>query len=199
MNVIQNPELILRLRRALGLVQAHVTPTLNEGVQPVVILGDVSDVGPVPRDRIATFNGFATGALNGNVFIVNPNGSGVDLVMRKLIASGQANGALAWGLSFFAPGATPTDTRFVNLTLLPGTIAAQNAAARGGVVAQGGAFGNASDVTASTFFSTDRQPVQIDLEGWVVPEGVYFQCYGAINVNGMAVTFEWSEETRIEG
>lgn len=43
-NVIQAPEIIGRLRRRLGLVQGHVTPTLNEGVQAVVILDDVSTV-----------------------------------------------------------------------------------------------------------------------------------------------------------
>lgn len=41
-NVIQAPEIIRRLRNRLGLVQAHITPTLNEGVQAVVLLDDMS-------------------------------------------------------------------------------------------------------------------------------------------------------------
>lgn len=41
-NVIQAPELLARLTRRLGLKQAHIASTLNEGVQAVVLLDDVS-------------------------------------------------------------------------------------------------------------------------------------------------------------
>src|SRR6266481_5842162 len=40
--IIQAPEIIRRLTRVLGLKQMHVSPALNEGVQPVVLLADVS-------------------------------------------------------------------------------------------------------------------------------------------------------------
>lgn len=42
-NLIQAPELIRRLTKRLGLRQPHITPSLNEGVQAVVILDDVRD------------------------------------------------------------------------------------------------------------------------------------------------------------
>lgn len=51
-NVIQRPELLLKLRRALGLRQAHVTPTLNEGVQAVVVLADIDREERTPRDAV---------------------------------------------------------------------------------------------------------------------------------------------------
>ena len=41
-NVVQAPELLRRLTQRLGMRQAHVAPTLNEGIQAVVILDDIS-------------------------------------------------------------------------------------------------------------------------------------------------------------
>jgi hypothetical protein len=41
-NVIQSPELLRQLAQRLGLRECHVSPTLNEGVQAVVVLDDVS-------------------------------------------------------------------------------------------------------------------------------------------------------------
>lgn len=41
-NLIQAPELLRRLARRLGLRQAHVSPTLNEGVQAVILVDDVT-------------------------------------------------------------------------------------------------------------------------------------------------------------
>jgi hypothetical protein len=43
-NLIQNPEIIARLARFLGMRQAHVTPSLQEGLQAVVIVGDARDI-----------------------------------------------------------------------------------------------------------------------------------------------------------
>lgn len=42
-NLIQNPSLGSNLARFLGLKQAHVVPTLNEGVQAVVLVGDTTN------------------------------------------------------------------------------------------------------------------------------------------------------------
>lgn len=41
-NLIQSPELLARLAQEFGLRQQHINPTLNEGVQPVVIVSDLS-------------------------------------------------------------------------------------------------------------------------------------------------------------
>lgn len=42
-NLIQAPELVRRLFRRLGVRQSHIAPTLNEGVQAVVVLEDLTD------------------------------------------------------------------------------------------------------------------------------------------------------------
>ena len=47
-NLIQNPELLSRVAKLLGMRQAHVVPTLNEGVQAVVIVDDARNVGTGP-------------------------------------------------------------------------------------------------------------------------------------------------------
>jgi len=68
-NVIQRPELMLKLAQRLGLRQAHISPTLNEGVQPVVILDDFSselvDVERLPQPSMI-------GASLGPSAIANP-------------------------------------------------------------------------------------------------------------------------------
>jgi hypothetical protein len=59
-NVIQRPELLRRLQRFLGLRQAHIAPALSEGVQPVVILGNVSDSPGDERGGVASAEGVST-------------------------------------------------------------------------------------------------------------------------------------------
>lgn len=44
-NLIQRPEVIRRLSRFFGLRQHHITPSLNEGVQPVVLVADLTREG----------------------------------------------------------------------------------------------------------------------------------------------------------
>lgn len=41
-NVIQRPELLRRLQKHLGIRQQHIAPGLNEGVQAVVVVDDLS-------------------------------------------------------------------------------------------------------------------------------------------------------------
>lgn len=50
-NVIQSPEVLQRLAKFLGMRGAHITPTLNEGVQAVVVVGDVSMIGDTFRNK----------------------------------------------------------------------------------------------------------------------------------------------------
>jgi hypothetical protein len=42
-NIVQNPDIIRRLATGLGVRQAHITPALNEGLQAVVVLEDLSE------------------------------------------------------------------------------------------------------------------------------------------------------------
>jgi hypothetical protein len=79
-NLIQAPEILLRLSRALGLRQAHVTPTLNEGVQAVVLIADVSRDPSAPivqAYRSGAFSTVAAGLLFHSFNLCNPVGSGV--------------------------------------------------------------------------------------------------------------------------
>jgi len=55
-NLIQSPEIIQRVRRALGLKQAHILPAMREGLQPVIIVEDLSQR---HTGREATRHGFA--------------------------------------------------------------------------------------------------------------------------------------------
>lgn len=85
--MIQAPELIRRLRNSLGLRQAHTAPTLNEGVQPVMVIGDLTrePVGSSSKTYRASFIMIVAGL---NVFtaanLLNPLGSGVRLRVLKL-------------------------------------------------------------------------------------------------------------------
>ena len=66
-NLIQAPELIRRLTRLFGLVQAHVAPTLLEGVQAVAIIADVrSEVGNI----VPTYT--KGGLVNGDAIVGGP-------------------------------------------------------------------------------------------------------------------------------
>jgi hypothetical protein len=98
-NLIQAPEIIGRLARALGVRQVHITPTLSETVQPVVMIADVSrTAGSGPG--YGTFRGAASATLGANTFcrfaLENPAGSGVLVNVRAWQTSGSA--AVTWGV-----------------------------------------------------------------------------------------------------
>lgn len=95
-NVIQAPELLARLQRYLGMRQQHVASTLNEGVQPVVIMGDVSrEAKPGEREPFlfgASAN-FGGGVLNGSyVELFNLANSGVLVKPKHVEWSGDIIG-----------------------------------------------------------------------------------------------------------
>ncbi|HKW42523.1 MAG TPA: hypothetical protein VJN39_14840 [Gemmatimonadales bacterium] len=81
-NLIQRPDLLARLRVALGMRQMHVAPALNEGVQPVVIVADVSRE-PTQAAHLGYYGGNASGSPGGAgpqysaVALVNEATSGV--------------------------------------------------------------------------------------------------------------------------
>lgn len=77
-NLIQNPDIIGRLAKLLGMRQAHVAPTLNEGIQAVVIVDDARGaIGPAstPAPLRRTFvcaGWFSLGAtIDGAIQVVN--------------------------------------------------------------------------------------------------------------------------------
>lgn len=87
-NLIQAPEKIQRLSKLFGIRQAHVTPTLNEGVQAVVLLDDVRDdkVNVPSRTFAGRLDPIAAGdgaGLVPYIYLENPLGSGVTVLLRR--------------------------------------------------------------------------------------------------------------------
>ena len=127
-NLIQAPELLRRATLALGLRQMHVSPTLNEGLQGVIILADVSkDPSKETRRTLSTWlmqAGAAKTAMASR--LINDPASGVVARIQRVwvnVVAGAAvqgsislcesltwttpNGAGAlFGLSFFVDGKT---------------------------------------------------------------------------------------------
>jgi hypothetical protein len=89
-NVIQAPELLRRLTLRLGLKQAHVTPTLNEGVQAVVLLDDLQNI-VVPGSEHAFVHGRDFASTLGHDFpmmqLKNPAGSAVLARLKKVVVA----------------------------------------------------------------------------------------------------------------
>lgn len=77
-NIIQRPELLRRLQRFLGLRQAHIAPALNEGVQPVVVLGTITDAPGTEAGGYASAEGVCTSDATNMACAIfdNPPGSG---------------------------------------------------------------------------------------------------------------------------
>lgn len=110
-NVIQAPELVRRLQQFLGMRQSHVAPTLSDGVQPVIILGDVSG-----RREIGGWVSMSgqTSLGNGALLfstaeLLNPSGSGVKMRVKQVSLThgptgGGVNGAWAMLVGPFAGG-----------------------------------------------------------------------------------------------
>lgn len=87
-NLIQRPDLIMRLQKFLGVRQAHVTPSLADSVVPIIIMGDVRDedrtavvdVGCVGQSQYAAGVGlFSTFQFQ------NPAGSGIYARVERIV------------------------------------------------------------------------------------------------------------------
>ena len=79
-NLIQNPELLLRLRRGLRIRgERTVTPTLNNGVQAVVVIEDLTKVKLRVDELFAgvAVNTVAVAGQSGVAMLANPVGSGM--------------------------------------------------------------------------------------------------------------------------
>lgn len=89
-NVIQAPELLNRLAQRMGIRQAHVSPTLTEGLSPVIIVEDLTQkhAAALPHYFIAGSPPGGDGAtLRSTIIFYNPILSGA-LVRVKAIQSG---------------------------------------------------------------------------------------------------------------
>lgn len=88
-NLIQNPELVRRLTALLGLRQAHIAPTLDENVTPVVLLADVQRE-PEFLPRRFSANGLCDGdnvTLGGGFRLENPSTSGIVAKVTRITVS----------------------------------------------------------------------------------------------------------------
>lgn len=82
-NLIQSPETISRIQRALGMRQAHIVPTLSDTMHPVVLVHDFTQ--PNPADEkwaIGTALGTAVAGQNASASIWLPPGS---LVRARIV------------------------------------------------------------------------------------------------------------------
>lgn len=86
-NLIQRPDLILRLQQMLGIRQAHITPSLSETVQAVVIMGDARETGSEREIVRPAWGSISEGPFVGNfprVSIHCPPTSGSIVTVRKI-------------------------------------------------------------------------------------------------------------------
>lgn len=141
-NLIQRPELIRDLASRLGLRQAHVTPTLQEGVQAVVLIDDLTRT-PSALGRRASFmldgqNG--TAATASCVGLGNLPTSGVRCRITGLVAS----------YAFETGGGV---LRQIEMVLVPNFTSLANG---GGIIAGAGSLtaGGAMDLDTCIGFST---------------------------------------------
>lgn len=87
-NIIQRPDLILRLQTMLGIRQAHVVPSLAETVQPVVIFGDVRDTGGERQIVRPAWGGDLVGPTAPFfpvTLVRNPTGSRAIVTVRRVL------------------------------------------------------------------------------------------------------------------
>lgn len=98
-NLIQAPEILLRLSKFLGLRQPHITPALGEVVQPVVVIGDVSKEEHGAFEAIRFFAQNITALVgddNVATLIANPAGSGVRAQLVELVVLSIGSTAISY-------------------------------------------------------------------------------------------------------
>lgn len=193
-NIIQAPEIIGRLTRALGIRQAHVLPTMSETVTPVVLIADVSQQ-PGGSTGYASFRGGTSQqAAGANVFVVafltNPAGSGVLARVRAIEVSVPNFGI--YGIEPFVsdPGGAPQiQTDGVDAPLL-------------GSFSRCKVFGNIGPASfvPNTFWGTWQFPsnsVQfIRPSNIVIPPGLTLAIGSSFGITvglNFLCTFEWDE------
>ena len=91
-NIIQAPELLQRLRETLGVRQSHFLPALNEGVQCVILLEDMTGKsGSTLQPAFAGGTPLAGdgGTRASSAILFNPESSGIKVRVRSIVATPQ--------------------------------------------------------------------------------------------------------------
>jgi hypothetical protein len=116
LNIIQNPELLQRLRERLGVRQAHFLPTLAEGVHAVVIAEDLSRrSGSLIQHAHGMVAGQTgdSGTRMSSAMLYNPLNSGIKVQVRRIMVNPEASSGLpvnySVNLAFFVAGYTAAD------------------------------------------------------------------------------------------
>lgn len=133
-NLIQAPDLMMRLQEALGIRQAHIAPTLSEGVQPVVVVHDLTHPEAIATEKVQGWVEYFCGGANRGIAVHfrNPKGSGRIYRFREIRLHPNvtmAQNYVMWGLCNIAvwdvayPGAAASTIRgfaFTDTKHIPG-------------------------------------------------------------------------------
>lgn len=210
-NLIQAPELVRRLQRRLGIRQAHISPTLNEGVQTVVVMDDLTNQ-KSETQRFALGRGVGNDSAGGNLSTVglwNAAGSGKRVRVISIVTEQQTltfptlqNFALSnMGAAPVAGSAVVAGaSRFEDTSLEPARPVANIIAGASLVVAgivstrpPRSAFLTTATVTVVSFDPYDLSREQLFLDpGWALT--VQQQLNGGAAPQTLAATFTWYEE-----
>lgn len=200
-NVIQSPELVRRIRNGLGIRQAHTTPTLNEGIQVVVIADDLRDQkGEVHVTRRAAMGGVSITSVAGQFpigILGNPLGSGVILRVNRARVYCSSTGPVSGQLNHKKPltGFTPTFGGFTIFLDIQAGDAGTSLQTKGTCLVQS-AVANPITAHQDMFQVRDTEPFDVELpQTALIPD-----TYLALAINDPAGTipyvfqFSWTEE-----
>jgi hypothetical protein len=198
-NLIQRPDLILRLQQFTGLRQAHVTPALAETIQPVIIAGDIRDE-KIPRPTTLQFwNSASAGAGGAGLFarvqLRNPAGSNTLITVREMRLQGGGGAAHTFDMILFA---SALDLAVASLTagqLRAGRLGIDPLAIRPkGIVS---ADGNVAAAPINTVYRV-KHPLdgeaRIDDIAIVIPAGAALLVQLAEANISLSGSFAWDEE-----
>lgn len=198
-NLIQAPELIRRLTKRLGLRQPHIAPTLNEGVQSVVVLDDLRDT---PEPTVTEFIGAISGTSDLNtgpvVGILNPVGSGI--LVRLLRALWSSNDYT--GPSWLTMGALQ-GVEYTSIIMTASARGVDNRYPYGSgaryshSLLQGGKDTGANNLALPHgLLANPTGFLELDLSGIVIPpDGVFRFATSRQAARTDALTLMWLEET----
>lgn len=101
-NLVQNPEVLGKMAKFLGMRQAHVAPAVTEGITPVLVVGDISGrgTGSLIMKGASTLTPAPGGVLTPASALHNSASSGVRVRVRELEFTGlsSATGIPVFGL-----------------------------------------------------------------------------------------------------
>lgn len=193
MALIQRADLVERMRRAFGLRERGVGSTVSPELVPVVIVEDLT--GPsidegYPREALAIVSAGASAGVYSEVFLYNPEGSAVDLIVELLWTrmSASGTGIVRLGATTALNNLLGTQTERLNQDMrvqaIPnGRIDSRNQAAV---------------VTATRTFSLFQQSTswQANPVAITLPPGTYLSFVPQANNTGAYIMAWWTERLR---